>query len=597
MVDVEKRATSAIEQRLSVCQHLVSYIASNDKTPITDGFIDVYSGLRRRNEDITGRLDVQVKGRTVAAKVAPTADSMSRAELTTLRKHGTVLLFVVFMRGDGVYAGNPKYAILSPFLIDMVLERTPRKQKSAMVPLKDLPETPSEIEGIVGIGVLSQRQRLFEQFNGALLEDGASITIHATKQFSLGEPLTVSSEHGDYVVELNTATGLVVPMPGVLKFFPGSYREREIAMTVRCGVAEYSRVRVRQVDPFSHELRLSDGISMQLRFENERLQTSSIRLALVDNLAARIKDVDFFMNLASERSIELNGEAYSFDLTDTQDTDGLRAVRKNLGQLAALLEKLHVDPALVSLGDIDRAQHERLRYLFASLVENKPLQTDEGTPGHTFEKLGAWQLSLLLLPADKPGGWRYVDPFDPENRRQFRLFWTDDSGERTELRGTTYDAITREDIPKILNLHLDTLVDAYRTIAELPDTPALATQCVLKRIHAADSEPRRRDEFLRAAEALNGWLLEGAPTSVPYILNRFQIYARRPSGLTGPERDELRAMRREIVDGQESAAALYETGCAILLGDQDDIRECAGRLTDKEREDLKGYPIWSLIAG
>lgn len=36
VVDVEKRATVAVEARLTLCPHLVSYIDTNDRTPLTD---------------------------------------------------------------------------------------------------------------------------------------------------------------------------------------------------------------------------------------------------------------------------------------------------------------------------------------------------------------------------------------------------------------------------------------------------------------------------------------------------------------------------------------------------------------------------------
>ncbi len=59
VVDVEKRATIAVEARLTLCPHLVSYIDTNDRTPLTDGFIQMYGSLGRKNDDMTERVDVQ----------------------------------------------------------------------------------------------------------------------------------------------------------------------------------------------------------------------------------------------------------------------------------------------------------------------------------------------------------------------------------------------------------------------------------------------------------------------------------------------------------------------------------------------------------
>jgi len=244
----EKRAILAIERRLIECPHLVTYLSANDKTPLTDGYLIRYSGLGRNKKDITGRLDVQVKGRTSGTRTAPATYSLSRGDIAAIRKHGTVLLFVVYLRPDGRQLGPPKYAILAPYAIDLWLDQTPRRRKSVAVPLTDLPEHPAAIEGIVHIALLTQRQRMFEGDTGAVLEDGASITIHGTKQFSIDEPMTFSPEHGDFVVEVETAKGFVVPLSGVLELRPGSYVERMVDLEVRCGDVQYSNAIVRQID-------------------------------------------------------------------------------------------------------------------------------------------------------------------------------------------------------------------------------------------------------------------------------------------------------------------------------------------------------------
>lgn len=63
----------------------------------------------------------------------------------------------------------------------------------------------------------------------------------------------------------------------------------------------------------------------------------------------------------------------------------------------------------------------------------------------------------------------YVNPFHPENRHQFKLYSVGDSGSPEEVRRTIYAGTQPEHLPQILNLHLDAVVDAHRTIAELPE--------------------------------------------------------------------------------------------------------------------------------
>lgn len=597
MVDVEKRATSAIEQQLSVCPRLVSYIDSNDKTPITDGFIVVYRGLGRKNEDITGRLDVQVKGRTTTSRIAPTTFSMTRSELAAIRHHGTLLLFVVFLRPDGSYLGSPKFAMLQPFLIDMLLDQAPKKRKSALINLRDLPTETAQIERIVDVSVHSQGQRMFTGAEYGVLERSTRLTIHSTKGVDLSTPVLFSPETGDFVIEVETPEGVTVPLSGVLEVFPGTYLERETDLTVSCGGVAYRNPRVQQIAEGRHKLTLSPGLSIELQFdeESERLESSSVNLSLVDNLADRVRDIDFFLNLSSLGSITFNEATYGFDLNAHQPLNDLQALRAGLGELVELRGVLHADPALVSLADIDEKQAQQLHYLHASLIRKVGLSAaGDAKPVHVYEKIGSWRLSLLVLPGSEPDSWRYLDPFDPDNRHQFKIYRTDDGESVTEVRGTAYDGVTQQDFPSILNLNLGKVVDAYRVIAELPDTSVLANRCVLNLIHAADRCAARRTEFLDAAQNLNDWLTETEGATSTNLLNHWQTRARRPEGLTANERDEIRALRREILATSGETSALHETGCAILLGDREDVANCVGQLAQDEREALEGYPIWNL---
>lgn len=67
-MDVEALAVAKIGGMLARCQHLKAFIPTNDKTPFTDGHIDLYTGLRQSKADWRGRVPIQVKGRTRRSK-------------------------------------------------------------------------------------------------------------------------------------------------------------------------------------------------------------------------------------------------------------------------------------------------------------------------------------------------------------------------------------------------------------------------------------------------------------------------------------------------------------------------------------------------
>lgn len=87
---------SKISNMVARCPHLKAFIATNDKTPFTDGYIDLYAGLRQSKADWRGRVSIQVKGRTLRSKKgsSPT-HPIARTDLVAYQRDSGVLFFVV----------------------------------------------------------------------------------------------------------------------------------------------------------------------------------------------------------------------------------------------------------------------------------------------------------------------------------------------------------------------------------------------------------------------------------------------------------------------------------------------------------------------
>lgn len=592
MGQVESAATGTIEIALSRCDHLRAVIYTNDKTPVTDGFIDLYSGPRLANSEKLGRVDIQVKGLTIGAgKSLPTSYRMTRTDLEVVRRHGTVLLFVVFVSPD--FGEVAHYSTLSPFTVDTILGELPPKAKSAQVKLTLLPSDPKEIELIVGLAWRKRKESLLAPGADITLGDGQSLTIHSSREFDLSVPMRISPLSGDFAVEVEIAGGVSLPVPGELMIYPASYVAREAAdLVVECGGIRYPWPIVRQMDVERHEVKLSEGLRLEVSTSQEAQATNSVNLSMAGSLADRVKDVDFFLNLVARKPLTFNGSGSPYNVTKASKVDDLRDHRAYLGKLLELFALLHVDPRLIRLEDIEDAQHQRLGFIHESLVKHRPLHADAGEAGLTQERVGEGILMLIVLPGKTPNTWRYVDPFNPASRHEFRPY-RQDATEKQQL-ATIYEIVEQTDLPHILNLHLDDLVGAYEAIGGLEETATFANYEVLALIGAADVSARRRDEFLSGASALNGWLLKVEGPTVTHRINRWQITARTNEKLTPEDRAEIRQTRREILAENEPRVRQLEACCAILLGDKDDIRDCVDRLTEPERLQMQEWPIWTL---
>lgn len=519
---------------------------------------------------------------------------MSRRELAAVRGHGTVLLFVVWLASDGSYLSVPKYSLLSPFAVDALVEASPPRRKSINVPLKDLPRETDALEALVGLALQTRKQSVLVGSGSTLLQNAKTIWVRGLREITFDEPLIVSPVAGEFVIEVETEDGAVLPLPGVLEILPSSYVDHEMELAVACGEIQYERPTVRQISGHEHVLKLSNSLEMTLRFDGNRLQSSSVNLSLADNLATRVKDVDFTLALARQRSLAFNGQAVDFDFSLDEPPSDLVALRERLGKLLDLLDRLHVDPALISMDAVTPEQERRLTYLHASLVDGIELRADEARATRVYEEIGTKRLSLMVMPGEGLNQWKYVDPFDPANRGTFKLYSTNAEGDVVEVDATVYDATEKDEFLSVLNLNLGSIVDAYQAVADAPGVAYLANQALLKLIHAADADADRRHEFLSAAAAMCDWLDEVDTGSVPNVLNRYQIRA-RAGGLSATDKAEIRSLRRDILRRTDEYGSIWEAGCAILLGDEDDVVDCVANLPRSQLTDLMTYPIWALV--
>ena len=62
-MNIEKAATSKIDEVISGTDYLDSYINNGDKEPIWDGFIYAYLKKDKTNKSLIGRAALQVKGK------------------------------------------------------------------------------------------------------------------------------------------------------------------------------------------------------------------------------------------------------------------------------------------------------------------------------------------------------------------------------------------------------------------------------------------------------------------------------------------------------------------------------------------------------
>lgn len=589
-MDVESLAVSKVNTMIARCSHLKAFITVNDKTPFTDGYIDLYNTIRQSKADWRGRVTVQVKGRTISArKGTPPAHSIPRADLLAYQMDSGVLYFVVTVHGKSSVC-TPYYALLSPFRIAALLRGASGDQATVPVPLTRLPSAPKEIESIVALSLKTREQSTSIGFDPMLFDHFASFTVHTASELALDGPVTLAPDVSDFALALNTTDGLSILVGGELRIFPAEYVERKADIRIASGGVVYRGAVVKRVDVESFEVVLSEGLRLVFRTYPGN-QSATVHLSLESSLAGRLKSIAFFTALLDTQAIDIDGTSSPFKITQGGDDRSLRSHLGVLRELGELVEALGMDPGLIDLNQIDEMQSAQLGVLHRAFVECKEIRDPSLRASRVIQKMGSWEVMFLITSGSAPDSWRFVDPFSLDSGRTFAWSSDEDDDERIDI--TSYDLVDVLHLGRVLNMRLDSIVGAYEAIADRPNTSWLANQRVLDLISAADSTEERKDELLGAAAALNDWLLAQDGREVHHLLNHWQILWRR-GGLSLEHRTAIRSLKRDILSGKVMHSMGSEVACALLLGDQEEVEELLAGLSNEDRKRLEDWPIWRL---
>ncbi|MCS6557451.1 DUF4365 domain-containing protein [Curtobacterium flaccumfaciens] len=594
MGNIEQIAVSAVNMMVGRCPRLLGYIASNDKTPVTDGHIDLYATASKAKANIVGRLFLQVKGRSTPRPVNATKPTLkygvNRDDLKFFRKNGGGLYFYVPMRNDGT---DPEvfYAILNPFKIQRVMGRK-SDGRNVSFEFKRLPTDPTEIERIIALAIKQAPQSHLPNAGGDIMATAKSITLHSLSGLDQSRPTEFRLDRDDFAVSVTTPEDLEVPLDIDITFFPADYTPRRLDITVRCGDAVFENPMGERVSETEFHIQCSDGLLVRL-FEEDDKTGSKVDLSLAGNVRAQLQDVNFFAALAEGAPLVIGEEYSSIRTTRLTDIAGLHATQRALAGMVSLFDYFALEDAVLAELQFTLDQKRDLLRLRDGLVLRKDIFATGDGAGRWDYSLGDLKVILLVTDGSAPAQKKISDPLDPANRSRLRLFGSDDDGTVTEASwATVYESLSVEDFTSALNLHLDQIVAAYASLDNAPTRYKLASDTVLKMLSAADRcSNARRLHLLNGADALNDWVLESTDGDIVHRINRWQIRARYGE-LSGEERRDIVAARRAGDFGTD--ALLIEACLAILLQDAVELDLILGDMATEKQSLLKGWPIWAL---
>lgn len=595
MTDIEGSAVGHLLTIFGRTSRLSAEISIGDRTPFTDGHIDVYTSRVKARQHWFARVQVQVKGREKKRRQAkkPTYQ-VELIDLRMYERSGGVLYFVVDLADQPPFE-TAYYAILSPKVIDGYLSKLPDDQKSVSIKLTKLPVVPQSLENLMDIASRHVGTNATNAVSLSELKVIESGTLYTVDEVDLSRPITLRSDEVDFAFDVTTPDGVFPSRVSALRIVPESYVEHPFGHAVSAGDVVYEKPTIQRIDDVSAKVTLSETLSITLAAHEAR-RDFTLNFTHQPNFVERFRDLSFIVRALSTGVVTIGTKELQLGDAPPGATEQLADYRDQLSILRDLDELfafLGVNGSLISLDDVTEQQMRDLHELHRVFVRGEQPSVPVKQTSRVMIGVGKWLL-LIVVAYDKVHGHaeRFIDPFSDAVEASGRWRTSDEEGKYYPV--TAYEIFDRHELPRVLNLRLDQLVAAHEALLTAPQTIGRANACALALIFAADECPERGDEFLTAADSLTDWLIEKQGSHPSYQVNKWQIAARR-GVLTPDDLSAIRALKHEANSDDTTLVSETRVACAVLLEEMDDAQFLVGKLTEAELDRIKTWPIWHLF--
>lgn len=590
--DVERAAVGMLNSLMLTAPLLEDHLNVNDKTPFTDGHVDLYSDPSRTKSDFIGRVNIQVKGASLGKKERePKSFNLDVVDLAGYEKLAPVVLFVGYFSRVSLLDGTLKYAILNRFRISEMTSSLGPSQKSVAVETRVIEHGGDQLQKIFDLAWAARSEIKLSTDNLLIGDGGGELRLLSSDDIDLSRPFSLKRRTDNFLLLGRDLDGDDVVLDGDFEVLPSDYIEHEILIESSTRTIQFDRIRRVRISPKKVRSTLGSGISIELD-EGESGWSVSFNLTGCGSLLDRWKDAVFFSEAMASSGFSFGGNFIEFGGDPNGSLSELDVQVRELTDLVDACSVLGVDPARVDYESVIRAQAETMVELARSIQRGQPPVLDIAESTRFRLRLGTGAVEVLVLKDESEGELKIVDYFGDD---ESYIYATDLSvdGEASYGRATPFDLLTVEDFCVLLNVPLERVVSFYEKLPDVELASQLADQVALKLLLAADSDAEQSATFLDASFALFEWSRGKEEPTARQKVNDLQVVRRRRP-LTEQETREVRGLRDIFSQGVEESDSLGALAACVLLEDHDDVKYRMDALTEKQVDLFKSWPIYSL---
>lgn len=582
---IEKCATSELKKALLATGILDPTLNETDKEPSWDGTVYLYNSTRHKNENMIGRVPVQVKGKIATDLSKKSIKYGVRVvDLKNYLNDGGAIYFVVYL-SDDLAKSKIYYLELTPIRLRVLLKNI-GKHKSKTIILKPFPTNNDEKVSVL----FNFNQNCSKQSNFNVIE---LKTLNQLEQQGLVESIAIPIfappgtnpqmaliNSDAYIYAKIKGTDILVPT----EMIPEKKITKEIVrypISVD-GETYYTEAElIKRKENFS----ICFGKSFSIDFSYDS-PTIEINYKSNNYLRQRVIDMGFMLKVSKSGGFEINGQRIEFD-NNKKDIRRFNS-DKNRKELAFYKKIINVLDKLNCREDIDINElkdndWKTIGKLVSAFADKKPIAIKNPPP--TVFKCSVGDLAFILLskPVDGQDGEYYLyDFFSTE----LLLVYENELGEK--LQTSMFSLLKADDYLCANNIRFDVIVHSFEKIVFHEELIGRATWTILELLNAYDKSNYKLSPALKTAHELIDWISSKVELSEDNQINYYQIL-KREGKLSQFEITKI----YEIIESGTNREDLLTA--AYLLIDQEGVAlKHYNKIPDDEKAVFLEYPISNL---
>ncbi len=582
-MEIEKLATSAIEDIMSKTDYIDPCINSGDKEPSWDGYLDVYSNGSKKKEFFKGKALVQVKGkRCTQFSEEEIRYQVKVSDLKNYRIEGGTLYFVVQIND----LGEKKifYNALLPYEINKLLENVGSK-KSISVKMYVFPTDKNEVTNIV-------YNFLRDKESQVLIRDGRFLSVEEMiKQFGADKlkftftytglgydrnrPHEYLFNHDIYLYAQHTDLNIKIPIDHMWR---ADICKTELEGTVKVGEKifydKYDVIHKRDGD----ELHIGKSIIFVINNGSNPI----LKYNLKGDLSERIVAETMMVELIKNEVLFINGIKLEINPSQDErkkfDVEKMESHVKHLTEINEVLELLGVKERL-DCSNLGEKDEEYIRMLIAAIKYN--------------HAIGFNNMKVPPIATVDIGNLKIMLSFKPQADGRYRISNYSDCdidvmaecSDGSKFPTSKYTILVADDFASVSNMDIGLIVDEMMTM----DNSSHLSRVVLTLLEMIKAyDIKKNTQLLEEATRLAKWLCEKEESDISMV-NLYQCYFRKRE-----LSDEEKVVLDKIVENNQENIAIKAAAC-ILLKDTRKANRYINKLSSEELTVFKGYPIYSLL--